>query len=191
METTKKFDGRASDYAHSRPQYATALLDHLYDNEILSPASTVADIGSGTGKFSRQLLDRQSEVYCVEPNADMRSVAKATLYGYPRFHSIAGEATHTTLASGSVDFRGLHHIGAGIPLVCRRTVQIRVSADPEAGWTGDTDMERSGSCRRVQPGLARHIRTPLPDIPWIQQRDRAGRCQDPCVLWQEIYSRRL
>lgn len=103
METTKKFDGRASDYAHSRPQYAAALLDHLYDNEILSPASTVADIGSGTGKFSRQLLDRQSEVYCVEPNADMRSVAEATLCGYPRFHSIAGEATHTTLASGSVD----------------------------------------------------------------------------------------
>lgn len=104
MDTTKKFDGRAKDYTTSRPSYSIELIDYLYGNYELSEASAVADIGSGTGKFSKHLLDRRSEVYCVEPNDDMRCVAESELYEYKNFHSVAGNAENTTLKNNFVDF---------------------------------------------------------------------------------------
>lgn len=103
MDNTKKFDGRAKDYTASRPSYSKELIDCLYGNYELSEASVVADIGSGTGKFSKHLLDRRSEVYCVEPNGDMRCVAENELCKYKKFHSVAGDAENTTLKSNFVD----------------------------------------------------------------------------------------
>lgn len=104
MDTTKKFDGRASDYTASRPSYAPELMDYLYGNFEITNASIIADIGSGTGKFSKHLLDRGGEIYCVEPNTDMRCVAEKELCGYQNFHSVNGDAANTTLADNSVDY---------------------------------------------------------------------------------------
>lgn len=55
----------------------------------------IADIGSGTGKFARQLLERGSRVYCVEPNDEMRKIAEQKLHAYPGFISINGTASFT------------------------------------------------------------------------------------------------
>lgn len=104
MDTTKKFDGRATDYTTSRPSYAWKLIDYLYSNFGITNCSIIADIGSGTGKFAKHLLDKGSEVYCVEPNRDMRCVAEKELYMYQKFHSVNGDAENTTLANDSVDF---------------------------------------------------------------------------------------
>ncbi len=101
MNTTNKFDGRAADYASARPNYSMDFINFLYGR--ISNGSVIADIGSGTGKFSKHLLDRQSQVYCVEPNDDMRSVAEQELCGYSNFHSVAGNAENTTLKAESVD----------------------------------------------------------------------------------------
>lgn len=103
METTKKFDGRAMDYTISRPSYATELIDCLYAEYGVSTTSVIADIGSGTGKFAKLLIDRGSKVFCVEPNEDMRHVAENELCQYANFHSVHSDAENTTLPDNSVD----------------------------------------------------------------------------------------
>lgn len=103
MNTTNKFDGRAIDYTASRSNYSADFINCLYSQYGITKTSVIADIGSGTGKFSKHLLDRQSEVYCIEPNDDMRSVAEKELCEYENFHSVAGAAENTTLKSNFVD----------------------------------------------------------------------------------------
>ena len=102
-DTTRKFDGYAKDYTVGRPGYAEEFIECLYNKYGLSSGSVIADIGSGTGKFARQLLDKGSEVYCMEPNDDMRHTAEDELSTYNNFHSVNGDAENTTLKDNSVD----------------------------------------------------------------------------------------
>ena len=104
MDATKLFDGHAENYTVGRPGYARELIDCLYDRYGVSQESVIADIGSGTGKFAAQLLERGNLVYGVEPNDDMRHAAENELRRFTSFHSVAGDAANTTLATGSVDF---------------------------------------------------------------------------------------
>lgn len=104
MNMTNIFDGRAIDYTVSRPSYSIELINYLYSQYGITETSVVADIGSGTGKFSKQLLDRQNEVYCVEPNDEMRSIAENELGRYKNFHSVAGNAENTTLKNNFADY---------------------------------------------------------------------------------------
>lgn len=65
----QKFTGKADLYEKFRPSYPDELIDFLYDN---ARCDSVADIGAGTGKFTRCLLKKPWKVTAVEPNADMR-----------------------------------------------------------------------------------------------------------------------
>lgn len=65
----QKFTGKADLYEKFRPSYPDELISYLYDN---APCEAVADIGAGTGKFTRCLLQKPWKVTAVEPNADMR-----------------------------------------------------------------------------------------------------------------------
>lgn len=65
----QKFTGKADVYEKFRPSYPDELIDFLYDN---ARCEAVADIGAGTGKFTRCLLKKPWKVTAVEPNADMR-----------------------------------------------------------------------------------------------------------------------
>jgi SAM-dependent methyltransferase len=80
-----------------------AVLDAIEDETARSGPSSIADVGSGTGIFTRLLLERGHTVYAVEPNVPMRSAAERELGADPRFHSIDGKAEATTLADASVD----------------------------------------------------------------------------------------
>ncbi len=104
MDNTKKFDSIANEYAKSRPGYSAELIDCMYKNYGLSASSRIADIGSGTGKFAKQLLEKGSTVFCVEPNTDMRLTAEAELQSYKNFVSINATADNTKLSAESVDF---------------------------------------------------------------------------------------
>lgn len=84
MNNTQKFNGLEVVYSAGRPTYAKEFIERLYWAYGFSKRSVIADIGSGTGKFSKQLLDKGSFVYCVEPNRDMRRVAKKELAGYEK-----------------------------------------------------------------------------------------------------------
>ena len=88
--TFDRFNGRHQDYQAARPSYAQEFLDWL--GELYAPPEryTAADIGSGTGKLSAQLLAAGFRVCGVEPNPDMRGAAEALLGGDPRFSMIPG-----------------------------------------------------------------------------------------------------
>lgn len=58
MDTTKKFDGRAKGYTASRPSYAMELIDCLYKEYGIDESSVIVDIGSGTGKFAKHLIEK-------------------------------------------------------------------------------------------------------------------------------------
>jgi SAM-dependent methyltransferase len=65
--------------------------------------SVVADMGSGTGLLSRQLLELGCKVFAVEPNREMREAAEAALGGHPGFTSVAAVAEATGLADRGMD----------------------------------------------------------------------------------------
>jgi SAM-dependent methyltransferase len=62
----------------------------------------VADIGAGTGLFTRDLLWARLKVFCVEPNAPMRAVAVRRFGATEGFAEVNGSAEWTTLPPRSV-----------------------------------------------------------------------------------------
>ena len=103
MKTTENFTDKANIYAKYRPSYPNEYIEYLLSANELNENQIVADIGSGTGIFSRQLLENDLHVIGVEPNDDMRKMAEQSLKRYPRFQSIKATAEHTTLKENSVD----------------------------------------------------------------------------------------
>jgi ubiquinone/menaquinone biosynthesis C-methylase UbiE len=69
----------------------------------LTADSVIADVASGTGIFTRMLLENGNRVFGVEPNAEMRHAGEEYLAAYPRFTSVAGTAEATTLPDHGVD----------------------------------------------------------------------------------------
>ncbi len=66
-------------------------------------ATTVLDLGAGTGRFSRALAEALSvTVLAMEPAAGMREQAVASVAS-PRVHVVAGAAQALPFASESVD----------------------------------------------------------------------------------------
>lgn len=102
-DPTKRFSTRVENYIRYRPGYPPEVLDILKKECALTAASTVADIGSGTGIFSDVLLASGCAVVGVEPNSEMRSAAERLLAGRGNFRSVDGTAEATTLADVSVD----------------------------------------------------------------------------------------
>ncbi|HOE35211.1 MAG: class I SAM-dependent methyltransferase [Chloroflexi bacterium] len=98
-----KFTGKNKVYQKYRPDYAPNALRYLQEKLGIGPGAAVADIGSGTGIFTRQLLLLGAEVFAVEPNPDMRAEAESLLAAFPGFHSIAGRDSNTTLPDQSVN----------------------------------------------------------------------------------------
>ena len=99
--STERFSDRVEQYDRYRPRYPNALLDFLVSKT--RPPATVADIGSGTGILSGQLLPFGYQVMAVEPNKPMREAADARLSEHQAFQSVDGTAENTTLPSFSAD----------------------------------------------------------------------------------------
>ena len=98
-----KFNGMGGIYSQFRPSYPQEFIDYLYSDVGFSENSVIADVGSGTGLLTRQLLEKGSKVFAVEPNDDMRVIAETDLNDYSRFVSVKGSAENTTLTDCSVD----------------------------------------------------------------------------------------
>lgn len=104
MNNTQKFSGKADVYAAARPSYPKELFTFLKNKYHLGAGTVIADIASGTGKFTQPLVQMGCKVYAVEPNNDMRRQAEWLLGGYENFISVNGSAEHTGLADHCVDF---------------------------------------------------------------------------------------
>jgi SAM-dependent methyltransferase len=102
--STTRFSDRVENYVRYRPGYPPEVLDLLRAECGLQPSHIVADIASGTGAFTRLLLENGNPVFAVEPNPEMRDMGIHELEDFPRLVSIAGAAEETTLRSSSVDF---------------------------------------------------------------------------------------
>lgn len=101
---TSRFSDRVENYVRYRPGYAAEVLRALTVECGLAPSHVVADVASGTGIWTRMLLENGNRVFGVEPNAEMRAAGERLLAGFPKFASVAGTAEATTLAEKSVDF---------------------------------------------------------------------------------------
>ena len=100
---TSRFSDRAQQYSLYRPEYPRAIIDFLEQNIGLTPNNIIADIGSGTGIFSKLFLKAGYAVSSVEPNDEMRKQAETSLQKYPGFRSVGGTAEATTLPDHTVD----------------------------------------------------------------------------------------
>ncbi len=101
---TARFSDRVENYVRYRPGYPPEVLELLRTECGLTPAHVVADIASGTGIFTRLLLDNGNRVFAVEPNAEMREAGTRLLHSYSNLTPVAGTAEDTTLPSNSMDF---------------------------------------------------------------------------------------
>jgi ubiquinone/menaquinone biosynthesis C-methylase UbiE len=101
---TSRFSDRVDSYVRYRPGYPAEVLHSLKEECGLAPAHVIADIASGTGIWTRTLLENGNPVFGVEPNAEMREAGERLLQAFPTFTSIAGTAEATTLDDQSVDF---------------------------------------------------------------------------------------
>ena len=103
MDSKERFTNRVENYVKYRPSYPKEAVDFLYHEVGFEEQGTIADVGSGTGIFTRLLLMRGSAVYAVEPNRAMREAAEKALGGFERFYSREGSAEQTGLPDRSVD----------------------------------------------------------------------------------------
>src|SRR3954463_6996445 len=90
------FGDAAALYERARPGYPQGALDWL----LPAGARRVLDLGAGTGKLTRLLVERGLDVVAVEPLAGMRAQFARMLPGVPL---LDGTAEALPLADASVD----------------------------------------------------------------------------------------
>jgi SAM-dependent methyltransferase len=101
---TTRFSDRVEKYALYRPGYPAEVLQILKKECGLNGSDVIADVASGTGIWTRMLLESGNHVFGVEPNAEMRAAGERLLAKFVNFTSVSGTAEATTLADQSVDF---------------------------------------------------------------------------------------
>jgi ubiquinone/menaquinone biosynthesis C-methylase UbiE len=104
LDSVARFTVTVGDYVKYRPGYPIELFRYLASQ--FSNNVDVAELGAGTGIFTRQLANVGfvRKIYAVEPNDNMRSAAeKERNFGEQRIVYRKGTAENTGLPSHSVD----------------------------------------------------------------------------------------
>ncbi len=94
------FEDVAEAYERGRPGYAPEAVAWLAARLALGPGKTVVDLGAGTGKLTRQLVETGSRVLAVEPIDAMRHVLAETV---AEAAVLEGTAEAIPLPDASVD----------------------------------------------------------------------------------------
>ncbi len=79
LDPTVAFGSVADVYDRARPAYPAAAVAAIAAEFDLGPATTVVDLGAGTGKLTRQLAATGAAIVAVEPAAGMVAVLRAAL----------------------------------------------------------------------------------------------------------------
>ncbi len=90
------FGDAAAAYQQGRPPYPASAVDWLVPGN----SHRVLDLGAGTGKLTRLLVDRGFEVTAVEPLVEMREQLAASV---PKAAVVDGTAERIPVADGSFD----------------------------------------------------------------------------------------
>jgi ubiquinone/menaquinone biosynthesis C-methylase UbiE len=96
----RAFGDVADRYERSRPSYPEEAVRHLASVLGIGPGRRVLELGTGTGKFTRQLLPTGATIVAVEPSEGMRAVFHAKL---PDVELVDGTAEAIPVPDGSVD----------------------------------------------------------------------------------------
>jgi len=96
----KGFSAEAQSYARGRPEYPAEVLRWLTDNLNVGTGKVVVDLGAGTGKFTKLLVQTGADVTAVEPVEAMRT---QLVNGLPRVRCLAGNAEAIPLETSSAD----------------------------------------------------------------------------------------
>jgi SAM-dependent methyltransferase len=104
LNATSRFSNRVENYVRYRPGYPPEVLETLQNECGFKRAQAVADVASGTGIWTRILLENGNPVFGVEPNAEMRAAGERLLAAFSKFTSVVGTAEETTLPDNRVDF---------------------------------------------------------------------------------------
>ena len=179
----RSFGAAADVYERARPGYPSDAVDRM-----LPPgARRVLDLGAGTGKFTRSLVERGLEVVAVEPLEGMRAELARVL---PEVEALEGTAESIPLPDASVDVvtaaQAWHWVDEerAVPEVARvlrpggvlslvwniRDAEVdwvrRLGRVINEGWTGDDDVHPDPG---GPFGTPERYRTR-----WVQRLDRAG-----------------
>jgi SAM-dependent methyltransferase len=94
------FGRRAAEYDRVRPEYPRKALDLAVSQLGLGADADVLDLGAGTGKLTRALVERFRTVVAVEPDPGMRAVLTRATEAY---RVVQGCAEEIPLPDASVD----------------------------------------------------------------------------------------
>ncbi len=159
MDPTKRFSDRVENYIQFRPRYPQKVVAALREDCALTPDSTVADIGSGTGFLSELFLQNGNEVFAVEPNREMREAGRRLLGKYPGFQSVDGRAEATALPERSVDLVAAGQSFHWFDLEKARKEFVRILKAP--GWMmivwNERDSQSTAFMKEYEQVLNRHV----------------------------------
>ncbi|GAA5028895.1 class I SAM-dependent methyltransferase [Microbacterium fluvii] len=100
-EMSRSFGSAAEAYEQGRPGYPVAAVEWMLQPlGATTHAPRVADIGAGTGKLTRALVDQAVQVVAVDPDAQMLARLHAVLPTVPTF---VGSAEALPLPDASLD----------------------------------------------------------------------------------------
>ena len=137
----------------SDPRIAATLLKILASLE----ASTVVDIGAGTGSYAQVLAERGYRVFAVEPSAVMRSQA----ISHPAIQWIDADTEHLPLPDRSADtaiiMLAFHHFQN--PRQALQEIQRVIGSDRIIVFTYDPQMISSFWLTQYFPSLITNVRS--------------------------------
>ena len=96
----RSFELVADVYERARPEYPREALEWIAAELDLHPGRTVLDLGAGTGKLTRGLVETGAHVIAVEPGEAMLAQLRVVL---PEVEALQGGAEAIPLAADSVD----------------------------------------------------------------------------------------
>lgn len=201
-ETTSRarsFGAIAEDYDRLRPGPPPAALDWL----LPTPCVRAADVGAGTGLFTRALAERVREVVAVEPDERMARVLAARS---PGVRVLGGQAESLPLEDGTLDavcvsaawhWMDPARAGAEFARVLRpggRLGLIWTNRDHGVDWIREIEQARGGRelTGSMQFRRRREVRLPE-ELPFTAGEWEAFRFEremtvDDFVDWQSTYS---
>lgn len=100
-EMSRSFGAAAEAYESGRPDYPRETVEWmLAPARVAGRALRVADVGAGTGKLTRTVVEAGADVVAIDPDAAMLGALRENVHGVPTF---VGTAERMPLPDASVD----------------------------------------------------------------------------------------
>lgn len=96
-----KYTNKAKYYSKYRPTYPNECVEYILSESNLKENSCIADIGAGTGIFTKKLIDKDFIIYAIEANEDMFNELKRL--EHDKLVAIHSKAEETKLLNDSID----------------------------------------------------------------------------------------